>query len=105
MAIDKALRTALSKKVQMAALGNSDRSLKIWAVDLINASAETGKEPNYRHIADRCYLHPTTVKNLATQKTRNPQTETVERVLRHFGVRLKGDLVTIHARYEPKPKE
>lgn len=98
--ITKDIRDRLSKNVKVAVLGNSNRTSKDLAIDLIHASGQS-----YDEIAKGTFLHRTTVKKLAREKTKNPQSQTVDRVLKHFDVRLQGDFVATKSKFENQPKQ
>ena len=93
------IRNAVAEKVSVQALGNSNRSMKDLAIDLINAS-----NLSYADIADGSFLCTTTVKKLAMEITRFPRMDTIERIYKFFGVDMKGDLVTLQSKFENKPK-
>ena len=94
------LRAAVSEKVDMQALGNSDRDMKTVAIDLIHAS-----KISYKDIAYGAFLCEATVKKLATEKTRWPRADTIERIYRYFGVQLTGELVAMKHQYSNKAKK
>lgn len=98
-AITKQLMLDLTANVELKTLGNSHRSLRDLAADLINASKQS-----YAAVAKGSFLHEKTVENLATGHTKRPQSETVERILRYFGVQMNGELVRITKRYHNQPK-
>ena len=89
----------IKKKVKMHCCGNSNRTLKDFVVDVINNSGES-----YADIAAECHLHTQTVKNLAEEKTQNPQHETINRIVMHFQIRLDGSFESVKAQYRNKPK-
>jgi hypothetical protein len=99
MSIAKAIRDNINEKVELYALGNTSRTLADVATDLIHASGM-----KYKVIASDCFLCTSTVKNLASGKTKRPQAETVERVLRAFSFQLDVKMVNMHAKYSNKPK-
>ena len=70
------------------------------AQDLVNASGMA-----YEDIAADCYLCESTIKNLATGKTKNPQSETIERVFRAFAFQLDMKAVRLNAKYANRPKQ
>lgn len=79
MSIQASVRSAIKAKVKLKFGGDDTRTMKDVAVDLINASDLPWKE-----IAAGCYLGKTTIKNLATEKTRFPRYDTIERVYKFF---------------------
>lgn len=93
------LKAHVKKRVNLSAGGNSERKMKNVAIDLIN-------ESNLDHsvIAAGCYLCTQTITNLADETTRNPQSETIERIFKFFemSVNLKG--VAIKNKYLNQPK-
>jgi len=94
------VRIRIGSKVKMQAIGNSKRKLRDVAVDLINAS-----NLRWKDIANGCYLSPATIAKLARDETKNPQSETIERVFRFFNMQVNmGDLV-IKGQYANQPKE
>lgn len=94
------IRRRLTSSVELIAIGNSNRGMKDIAIDLINQS-----DLDYETIADRCFLSKSTIKNLATEKTRRPQAETIERIFRCFDLRMKLNGEVIRGRYLNKAKE
>ncbi len=96
---------AILQKVKPQVLGNSDRSLKHLASDLLNQTN------NDKWVAENAYLNIETVKRLRDLKEAKsgadyqPKLDTVERVLRALGCRLTGEHVSIRGAYAPKPKE
>jgi hypothetical protein len=84
------LRRQLNRRVELKAIGNSNRKMKDVAIDLINES-----HLDYETIAAGCFLSETTIKRLALEITINPQSETIERIFRYFQmtVNLKGEII------------
>ena len=101
MSIEKKIRDQIAAKVKLRALGNSNRSLRDVAVDLINAS-----NMHWEDIADGCYLCASTIGNLAKDITQNPQLQTVERVIKFFDCRvdINGEIVKGPNLLQPKTK-
>ena len=101
MSIEKKIRAKITANVALSALGNSNRSMRDVAVDLINASGL-----DWDVIADGCYLCKGTIGNLAQDITQNPQLQTVERVMKFFDCRvdLKGEVVRGPNLLQPKGK-
>jgi len=101
MSVAKKIRDQIAANVALSALGNSNRSMRDVAVDLINASGL-----QWEYIADGCYLCKGTIKNLAKDITQNPQLQTVERVMKFFDCRvdLKGEIVKGGNLLKPKGK-
>jgi hypothetical protein len=101
MSVEKKIRDQIAGIVAMRALGNSNRSLRDVAVDLINAS-----NMDWEDIADGCYLCKGTIGNLAQDITLNPQLQTVERVMKFFDCRvdLTGEIVKGPNLLKPKTK-
>lgn len=89
----------IQKKVKMFALGNTHRGLREFAMDVINNSNEQPED-----IAAECFLCKQTVVNLSEGKTLKPHTETLERIFRHFGIRLEGSFEQMKPAYRNKPK-
>jgi len=100
MSIEKIIRENIKNNVALTALGNSDRKMKDVATDIINAAGMS-----YGDVAEQCFLCEATVKNLATGKTKNPQSETIERVFRAFAYQLDMKAVRLNTKYRNKPKE
>ena len=94
------IRQRVFTSVRPYAIGNSNRKMKDVAIDLINNSGM-----KWSYIASGCFLSEQTIKNLATEVTRNPQSETIERVFRFFGVALSMDTIIISQKYMNKEKE
>ena len=97
--IQKQIRDQIAAQVQLRALGNSTRSLRDVAVDLINASGM-----DWEDIAEGTFLAKSTIARLAKDITQNPQLQTVERVLKFFDCRvdLKGEVIKGDNRNQPK---
>ena len=101
MSIETKIRNRIKANVQMRALGNSNRSLRDVAVDLINAS-----KLDWQDIADGTYLCKGTIAKLAQDITLNPQLQTVERIMKFFDCRVNmvGEVVTGDNLLRPKTK-
>jgi hypothetical protein len=83
----------------MTSLGNSNRSDKDLAIDLIHASPAS-----YKEIANDCFLSPVTVQKLAEEITKWPRFDTIERILKNFNVANTSEFVTIKSKYRNQPK-
>ena len=94
------VRKRIGAKVKLAAIGNSKRKMRDVAVDLINAS-----DMDWKDIAAGCYLSKATIAKLAKDQTRNPQSETIERVFRFFNMRMSLEGEMIKGQYANQPKE
>lgn len=101
MSVEKKIRDKIAANINMRALGNSTRSLRDVAVDLINASGM-----DWEDIADGTYLCKGTIANLAQDITRNPQLQTVERVMKFFDCRVDmvGEVIKGPNLLQPKEK-
>lgn len=99
MSIAKTIRDNINEKVELYALGNTSRTLADVAADLVNASGM-----KYKDIASDCFLCTSTVKNLASGKTKRPLSDTVERILRTFEYQLDMKAVKLQAKYGNRPK-
>jgi len=99
MSIEAKIRTEIKNNVALKFGGDDKRTMKDLAVDLINASKLSWKE-----VADGCYLGSTTVKNLATEKTRYPRFDTIERVFKFFEYEANLKPVKISAKNANKEK-
>lgn len=93
------LQQRIAEKVELHSGGNSKRKLRDMAADAINASDQPWSE-----IAKGTCLTVTTIRKLSQGETGNPQSDTLERVLRHFGIELTGQFVDIKPQYHNKPK-
>jgi hypothetical protein len=100
MSIAKQIRDNINANVALTALGNSDRKMKDIAIDLIHASGM-----RYKDIANDCFLCTSTVANLASEKTQNPQSETIERIFRAFEYQLDMKSVKLNAKYANREKK
>ena len=100
MSIARQIRKNINDNVALTAIGNSNRKMKDVAVDLINAS-----NMDYKDVAGMCYLCKSTISNLASGKTKNPQSETIERIFRAFEYQLDMKTVKLNAKYTNRPKE
>lgn len=96
----EAIGNQIKAKVKLAAIGNSDRKLKDVAQDLVNASGMS-----FAEVANGCFLCISTVKKLARGATRNPQSETIERVFRFFNMRVDLSGEPIKEKYANRKKE
>lgn len=94
------IRARISKHVNLSALGNSNRSMRDLAVDLINQS-----KLDHEEIATGCFLCKQTISNLADDITRHPQDQTLERIFRFFNFKVSLVEEKIKAQYANKPKE
>lgn len=94
------VKTRIGAKVKLQAIGNSKRKLRDVAVDLINASGL-----DWKTIAAGCYLSKATIGKLAKDETKNPQSETIERVFRFFDMQMSLSNEIIKGQYSNRPKE
>lgn len=94
------LRKRIARHVKLTALGNSNRSMRDIAVDLINQS-----NLDIAEIAEGCFLCTQTVKNLAEDITEHPHTETLERIFRFFNFKVQLHEERINTTYQNKPKD
>ncbi len=94
------LQNKIAEHVNLSAIGNSNRSMKDIAIDLIHES----KMP-YSKIAEGCFLCDATIKNLADEETRYPRYDTIERIFRFFNMRMDLQGEPIKARFLNKAKE
>jgi hypothetical protein len=99
MSVEKKIRDKIAGQVKLSALGNSNRSLRDVAVDLINAS-----DMDWVDIADGCYLCKGTIANLSLDITLNPQLQTVERVMKFFDYRVDVNNEVVKGANLLKPK-
>jgi hypothetical protein len=100
MSVEASIRERINENVTLYALGNSKRTLADVAADLI---FESGLK--FKVIASDCFLCTSTVRNLATGKTKRPLADTVERVLRNFEYQLDMTPVKLAAKFANQPKE
>ena len=92
-------RQEVDKRVKMTLLGNSNRGMKEFAVDLLNNCQD-----DIDTIAAGTCLHATTIKNLRDEVTIHPRYDTIERVYKYFEIDLKASQVSLKPRYKNKPK-
>ena len=94
------INARIAEKVKLRAGGNTRRRLRDVAADLVNASSDSAAT-----IAEKAFLSPATVRNLAAGKTK-PQAETVERIFSLFDlqVQLENVQITPAFRFPPKSK-
>ena len=94
-------RAIKRQHIVLSAIGNSNRTSRELAVDLINASGQS-----WAFIANGAMLSKSTVKNLATEKTKRPQSETTDRIIRYFnyGINLKPTMIKFEFENKPKVK-
>lgn len=98
--VQQQLKESMLKKINMSALGNSNRTLKDLTVDVIHASGL-----GYKEIAQKAYLHPTTVEKLAEEITKFPRIDTCERILKCFLFDIQATAMkAIDTKYLPTPK-
>jgi transcriptional regulator with XRE-family HTH domain len=98
--IAQQIRQQINANVALTALGNSTRTLRDVAIDLIHASGW-----KYKVIAEETFLTPSTIKNLASGKTIRPQAETIERIFRAFEYQLDMKAVKLNAKYANRAKK
>ena len=98
--ISNSIRENIRDRVALNALGNRKRDLKAVAIDLINASGQ-----DWGEIAAGCYLCKATIKNLATENTRFPRADTLERIFRYFEYDVTLGEVRLKGQYRNQPKE
>ena len=96
----KSLQANIAARVNLSAIGNSNRSMKDIAIDLIHES----KMP-YSKIAEGAFLCDATIKNLAEEETRYPRYDTIERVFRFFNMKMSLEGEPIKAKFLNKAKE
>ena len=94
MKTSKDVRARLQKMVTKPTGGNSNRTLRELAIDVIN---ESGK--SYSEIAHESWLCKATVVRLAEGYTIYPRADTIDRILKTFGVTLTGNVVTVKNQY------
>jgi DNA-binding phage protein len=88
--------------IERTCLGNSDRSLKNLASDLL---AESGKK-GCKKVAEQAYLNTKTVERvLDCDPHYQPRLDTVERILRACNVRLESGYIATQSKYKTKPKD
>ena len=89
----------IDKRINMKLLGNSNRGMKEFAIDLLNNS-----DSDIETIAAGTCLHKTTIRNLMNEVTKHPRYDTVERVYKYFEIDLQAKQVRIAPRFQNKPK-
>lgn len=94
------LRARILKHVKLHALGNSHRTLRDIAVDLINQSGM-----DHAEIATGCFLCTQTITNLAEDITQHPQTDTLQRIFRFFNFKVTLQDEYISDAYQNQEKE
>jgi hypothetical protein len=90
----------IKAKVALKFGGDDKRTMHDLAVDLINAS-----DLDWKEVANGCYLCKSTVANLASQKTRFPRADTLERVFKFFEYGGTLQAVTVSAKNANKKKK
>ena len=93
------MRARILKHVKLHALGNSNRTMRDIAVDLINQSGL-----DHADIATGCFLCKQTITNLAEDITLYPQTDTLQRIFRFFNFKVTLQEEVISAAYRNKEK-
>lgn len=99
MSVANEIRKRVHKRVQLTALGNSTRSMRDVAVDLINESKQ-----DWSDIAEGTYLSKSTIKKLATDQTRFPRIDTLERIFTYFSCSVTFNEANITPKYDNRPK-
>jgi len=89
----------ITSKVKLQAIGNSKRKMRDVAIDLINQSGL-----DWSYIAGGCYLSKSTIAKLAKDETKNPQSETLERIFRFFDMKMSLSNEVIKRQYTNQPK-
>ena len=88
-----------TSKVKMRALGNDNRSTKDFIIDVLHASGDSDKD-----IAKNAMLCTQTVSNLREEKTKRPQSETMDRIAKAYGFQATYSKVSIQPKFRNKPK-
>ena len=84
----------------MKLLGNSDRGMKEFAIDLLHNSGD-----DLDALAAGTFLNKQTLARLMDGQTRHPRYDTIERIFIYFSIDLAATQVELKARYANKPKE
>jgi hypothetical protein len=99
-AVSTRIRQEIRRKVALKAIGNSRRTMRDVAVDLINAS-----KLDWTEIADGTFLAVGTIGNLAKDRTQFPRYDTIERLFRFFEYEVQFKDSHIKAEFRNTPKE
>ena len=95
----KFCKEEVNARVNMKLLGNSERGLKEFAMDLLNNS-----NTDINIIADGTYLNKNTLIKLKEGITNYPRYDTLERVFKYFEIDLAAKQVIVKPRYANKAK-
>lgn len=93
------LRERFQSKVPLQAIGNSKRTMRDVAIDLIHASGQ-----HWSVFAAGCFLSPATIKNLATGKTIHPRYDTIERIFRYCEMSMTLEYEALNSKFRNVPK-
>ena len=90
----------INKRVNMRLLGNSDRGMKEFAIDLLHSS-----KTDIVTLAAGTFLHKTTLRNLMDGTTKHPRYDTIERVFKFFAIDMTAVQVDVNAKFQNRPKK
>jgi hypothetical protein len=96
----------IARKVEekREALGNSNRGLKHLACDYLHDDIGTNQKRR-QVVANNCFLNIHTIERVMDcEENYRPMSDTVERILRYYGVRLTATEVAMKSQFQNKPK-
>ena len=95
----KLCKKEIDERISMHMLGNSERGLKEFAMDLLNNSLD-----DIDTLAAGTYLNKYTLLKLMGGVTNYPRYDTLERVFKYFNLDLTAAQVAVKTKYQNKPK-
>jgi len=96
----KFCKEEIDHRVNMKLLGNSNRGMKEFAIDLLNT-----KKADLDKIAEGTYLHKTTLAKLRDGVTQHPRYDTIERIYKYFHLDLEATQTKVNPKFNNKPKK
>ncbi len=104
MSLAKKLFAVKMDDLKKVALGNSTRTLKHVACDYLHE--DIGQDKKRRQdVANNCFLNIHTVERVMDcEENYRPMSDTLERILRYYGVTLTATESTIKSEFQNKPK-
>lgn len=101
-AVKKLIAGIVQEKRQ--ALGNSKRGLKELASDLLNEDIGQNKKRR-QFVSNSCFLNIHTIERVMDcDENYRPMSDTLERILKYYDIRLTAEYEPIKAEFQNKPK-
>jgi len=93
-------RKHILTRIKPIALGNTNRDLLDVCSDLLNQD-----KGNWQVVAEKAFLSFATVVRVALcERPYSPRADTLERIIRYYGVKVSFAEEHIESRYDNKPK-